>query len=251
MRDTLSLLKKQISKNPLLTRSSEIELANRVATGDKKAREKLIESNYRLAVNIATNCYLKSKTNLELQDIVQESTTGLIKAVDRFNPNLGNKFSTYATWWISQAAQKYINENKTIIKVPQHARVLNGKIKKASYDYRKKFNREISIKELATLLEVPEETIKTCNRIPDNIVYIGPEKDDDDNLKGIYSVPDSSPDPETSLILEDEKNAMLKALATLKPREEMIIRLRKGIFEVHDIENYTLSKEEVNEIKNT
>ena len=91
---------KTIKENPLLTKRQEIDLANKIKKGDKKARQKLIESNYRLVISIAKKYH---RDELDFQDMIQESSVGLIKAVDRFDPTLGYKFSTYACHWIKQS----------------------------------------------------------------------------------------------------------------------------------------------------
>ena len=117
---------KTIKNNPLLTKKQEIDLANRIKKGDESARKKLIESNYRLVISIAKKYH---RSELDFQDMIQESSIGLIKAVDRFDPTLGFKFSTYACWWIKQSALQYVNENSSNIKVPTHSRMLNSKIK--------------------------------------------------------------------------------------------------------------------------
>lgn len=86
-----------IKSNPLLTRQQEFELSMKAKDGDLKARQKLIESNYRLVISIAKKYH---RSNVDFDDLLQESSTGLLKAVDRFDPELGHKFSTYACWWI-------------------------------------------------------------------------------------------------------------------------------------------------------
>ena len=115
-----------IKNNPLLTKKQEIDLSRKIKKGDSEARKKLIESNYRLVLSIVKKYH---RSDVSFDDLLQESSIGLLKAVDRFDPELGYKFSTYACWWIKQAALQYINENITNIKVPTHSRLLNAKIK--------------------------------------------------------------------------------------------------------------------------
>ena len=115
-----------IKKNPLLTKKQEFELSKKAKRGDLKARQKLVESNYRLVISIAKKYHRK---DIDFNDLLQESSTGLLKAVDRFDPDLGHKFSTYACWWIKQAALSFINEQSGSIKVPTHSRMLNARIK--------------------------------------------------------------------------------------------------------------------------
>lgn len=234
----------------LLTKESEFELALKVLDGDKAARELMIESNYKLAHSIAFKCYKKCRTKKVLfEDVLQESRTGLIKAVDRFNPNKGYKFSTYATWWIKQSAQQFISDNSSIIKIPNYSRILNAKVKKLIEDYRVSFGQTPTLKEISSLLDVPEETIKTSVNIPTNYVYIDEEKDDEKG-SGYFSVQDTSMNPEDALLYEEKIKSIRNIFNMLSPREEMIIRLRYGMYEINDNKNFILSEEEIKKIEN-
>jgi RNA polymerase primary sigma factor len=235
---SLSVFSRSINKNPILTKTQEIELTKKIIKGDKKAREKLIESNYRLAVSIAKKYHTKSRTHLSFDDVLQESTTGLIKAVDKFNPKLGYKFSTYASWWIKQSTLQYINENTSVIKVPSHTRILNSKIKKVSKDFKNKFGADPTVNEISSLLDVPEETIKTSINIPENFFYIDKDTNDEDDRSSFYNLQDTSLSPEDVLVMQEESEKIKSLLKCLSPREEIIIRLRYGISDIEDIENF-------------
>ena len=133
MSNSVDSLREIIKKNPLLTFKQEIELSRRAKLGDLSARNKLIESNYRLVISIAKKYY---RPGTSFDDLIQESTTGLLKAVDKFNPELGYKFSTYACWWIKQATIQHVNEsNFSDIKVPSHAKLLKAKISQVKSDF--------------------------------------------------------------------------------------------------------------------
>ena len=240
--NSLSVFSRSIRKNPILTRNQEIELTKKIVKGDKRAREKLIESNYRLAVSIAKKYHTKSRTHLSFDDVLQESTTGLIKAVDKFNPKLGYKFSTYASWWIKQSTLQYINENTSIIKVPSHTRILNAKIKKLSKDFKLKFGSDPSINEISSLLNIPEETIKTSINIPENFLYIDKDSKDEDERSSFYNIQDINLNPEDNMIMQEETENIKSLLSCLTPREEIIIRLRYGISEVENIENFIVKE---------
>ena len=108
---------KNIRKYKLLTKQEEISLAKRIEKGDKKARDIMIQSNLRLAISIAKK-YAKYGSNLE--DLIQESNLGLIKAIEKFDWRKGFKFSTYASWWIKQAATRRLTSDSTMLKVPTH-----------------------------------------------------------------------------------------------------------------------------------
>lgn len=245
----ISISDKNNSKK-LLTRESEQELAYKVLSGDKAARELMIESNYKLAHSIAFKCYKRSRTKkIEFEDVLQESKTGLIKAVDRFNPSKGYKFSTYATWWIKQSAQQFISDNSSVIKIPNYSRILNAKAKRAIEDYKLNFGHTPTLKEISALLDVPEETIKTSVNIPTNYVYIDEEKDDDNQSGSVFTVQETSMNPEEQLLHEENIKSVVSIFNMLKPREEMIIRLRYGIQTSDNQSRFLLSEEEIKKIE--
>ena len=117
----LSAFFSEVGKHDLLTKEQEVQLSQRIEAGDKLARDKMIQSNLRLAISIAKK-YQYSGCSLE--DLIQESSMGLIKAVDRFDWRRGHKFSTYACWWIKQAVRRHIASHSAAIKLPTHARGL-------------------------------------------------------------------------------------------------------------------------------
>ena len=116
---TIKALSPIIKKNGLLSRKEEVYLARQIKKGDNEARRALIEANYRLVISIAKKYY---RPGQDFDDLIQESSTGLLKAVDRFDPELGFKFSTYACWWIKQATLQYINNVNYAVKIPSHSR---------------------------------------------------------------------------------------------------------------------------------
>ncbi len=221
--------KDTIKNNPLLTRKQEIDLARKMQKGDSFARKKLIESNYRLVLSIAKKYH---RSYIDFEDLVQESSVGLIKAADKFDPELGHKFSTYACWWIKQAALQYINENTSNIKVPTHSRLLNAKIKAASEKLSKEKGLSPTLKELSEEVGENVKKIKYTINANKNISSI----DANINDSG-YSIANKVQDD--SLFVDPEKNyerkelnrIVLDSLKLLTPKEEKIIRLRFGITE--------------------
>ena len=231
-----------IKNNPLLTRKEEVKLAKKIKKGDSTAREKLIQSNYRLVISIAKKYH---RNDIDFDDLLQESSIGLIKAVDRFDPDLGYKFSTYATWWIKQAALQYINENITDIKVPTHSRLLNAKIKKTAKNLQEQLKRSPTLEEISKEIGESVKKIKYTIKANGSITYLDKEnKDSNSSLKDSFR--DESPyiDPEKNLMSKELTVLIRESLALLSPKEEKILRLRFGITESeNDTTNFPVTKE--------
>jgi RNA polymerase primary sigma factor len=217
-----------IKENPLLTKKQEFELSKKSKNGDLKARKKLIESNYRLVISIAKKYH---RSDLDFEDLFQESSIGLLKAESRFDPDLGYKFSTYACWWIKQAALQYINEKTSNIKVPTHSRLLNSKIKKSIKDFEDINGHSPSLEEISDIVNEPVKKIKYTIRSNKNISSIDQQKDDNTNSSIINKIEDSSTfsNPEKALENKELNNIIEESLSLLSPKEEKIIRLRFGI----------------------
>ena len=139
-----------VGKTNLLTREEEVELSKLIEMGDQKARDKMIRANIRLAISIAKNYANKG---VDLEDLIQESSLGLIKAVDRFDWRKGFKFSTYACWWIKQAVRQHVAAQSGAIKLPSYARGTLWKMKEVAEEYQKEFGVEPTHQEIADLLE--------------------------------------------------------------------------------------------------
>ena len=145
----ISMYFKEIGKIPLLTAEEEKELAQKVVEGDKAARDKMVSSNLRLVVSIAASKKLYNY-KMALDDLIQEGNLGLLKAVDKFDPSLGYKFSTYATWWIRQAVTRAIADQARTIRIPVHSHEEILKMERIKHAYEKEHGgKEISDAELA------------------------------------------------------------------------------------------------------
>lgn len=147
--DSLKVYFSAIRKCPLLTGAEELELAGLIASGDAGARERMIEANLRLVVNIAKR-YLHR--GLAIQDLIEEGNIGLIKAVERYKASKGCRFSTYATYWIRQAMERAINNQADIVRVPVHVNTDMAKVARARSGFMSRFDRE------PTTVELTEET---------------------------------------------------------------------------------------------
>lgn len=231
-----------IKQNPLLTKRQEFELSKKAQKGDMSARQKLVESNYRLVISIAKKYHRK---DVDFDDLLQESSTGLLKAVDRFDPDLGYKFSTYACWWIKQAALSYINEQSGSIKVPTHSRMLNSKIKTKMAELERINGKKPSIEEVASSLG--ESANKLKYTIKANKPSISYDNEDNEKANSIKNrIPDSSSfsNPAEALERKELMSIIKKNLKLLSCKEEKIIRLRFGIEESNDnIEEFPVTNE--------
>ena len=143
--DSVRLYLREIGKIPLLNGEEELALANRVVAGDKRAKDKMAEANMRLVVSIAKRY---SGRGLDFLDLIQEGNTGLLRAVEKFDPDKGFKFSTYATWWIRQAITRAIADQARTIRIPVHMVETINKLLRTQRRMTQELNREPSIEEL-------------------------------------------------------------------------------------------------------
>lgn len=155
--NSLNWYLQKISKFELLKANEERTLSERIALGDKEARIKLIESNLRLVVHIAKRY---SKFDVSLLDLIQEGNLGLIKAVDKYNPSLGNRFSTYATWWIMQAITRALANQSRIIRLPIHMAEFINKIQKTKGSLYQDKGREPTYEEIVESLDISIEKLQ-------------------------------------------------------------------------------------------
>jgi RNA polymerase primary sigma factor len=237
--DVLENYFKNVGKHDLLTREEEVALAKRIESGDSLARKIMIESNLRLAISIAKKY---SRYGSDLEDLIQESNIGLMKAVEKFDWRRGYKFSTYACWWIKQSVTRHLTADNTILKVPSHTISNARKICQLQQEYEDEFGVEPSIDEIATILGLKEKHVRQAiasikTRYVDSIDRpVGHDS-------GTRTLGDIIPDNDAKsieLILDNEKlrGAIVGAFKTLQKREELVLRLRFGISDVpEDDEN--------------
>ena len=149
--DSVRMYLREIGKIPLLEPEEEQKLAQRILKGDKKAKDKMVEANMRLVVSIAKRY---SGRGLDLLDLIQEGNTGLLRAVEKFDPSKGFKFSTYATWWIRQAITRAIADQARTIRIPVHMVETINKTLRATRKLTQELNREPTVEEIAKEMDM-------------------------------------------------------------------------------------------------
>ena len=249
MRD-LSSYFEEVGKTDLLTKEQEVMLSQAIEKGDKRARDHMIQANLRLAISIAKKY---QNTGCSLDDLIQESSMGLIKAVDRFDWRRGFKFSTYACWWIKQSVRKHIASHSGSIKLPTHAKNLLWKVQVLTNEYEEEFGVKPTQEEIADLLGVKKDTLNSILMSSRWTMSLDKKVGNYDDgggrtLKEI--IPDNKESFELSLDKVKISNIVREAFSHLTPREEKVLRLRFGIDEVVSKEQFILTSEEISNIEN-
>ena len=227
--DSVRLYLREIGKIPLLTPEEEAELADRIVKGDKAAKDKMVESNMRLVVSIAKRY---GGRGLDFLDLIQEGNTGLLRAVDKFDPAKGFKFSTYATWWIRQAITRAIADQARTIRVPVHMVETINKLIRTSRHLLQQLGREPSPEEIAKEMEIPVEKVMEIQKIAQDPVSLEtPIGEEDDSHLGDFIQDDDSPAPQDAAAYTMLKEQLEEVMNTLTPREEQVIKLRFGLYD--------------------
>jgi len=228
--DSVRLYLREIGKIPLLTAEEEYDLAQKVIKGNKKAKDKMVEANMRLVVSIAKRY---SGRGLDFLDLIQEGNTGLLRAVEKFDPNKGFKFSTYATWWIRQAITRAIADQARTIRIPVHMVETINKLLRTQRRLTQELNREPTVEELSKALEIEPEKVEYVMKIKQDIssldATVGHEGDDDDSALGDFIEDEERITPEESAASQLLKEQIRDILSSLSDREQKIIKMRFGL----------------------
>ena len=228
--DSVRLYLREIGKIPLLSSEEEMDLARRIVEGDKKAKDKMAEANMRLVVSIAKRY---SGRGLDFLDLIQEGNTGLLRAVEKFDPDKGFKFSTYATWWIRQAITRAIADQARTIRIPVHMVETINKLLRTQRRMTQELNREPTIEELSKELDMEPEKIEYVIKIKQDIssldAGVGRDGEDDDSVLQDFIVDEDTVSPEDSASNQLLKEQVQEILLSLSDREQKIVRMRFGL----------------------
>ena len=252
--DPVRMYLKEIGQVKLLSTEEEVELAKRVAEGDQEAKNKLTEANLRLVVSIAKKY---SGRGLHILDLIQEGNTGLIRAVDKFDWTKGNKFSTYATWWIRQAITRAIADQARTIRVPVHMVEVINKATRCNRKLVQELGREPTVEEIAKELNLPVEKIIEANRTAaDTLSLDTPVGDEEDTSIGSFVEDERTPGPADATSNALRAEALKEILDTLTEREADVLRMRFGMYDgrTHTLEEvgqiFGVTRERIRQIEN-
>ena len=252
--DPVRMYLKEIGQVKLLSADEEVELAKRVAEGDQNAKNKLTEANLRLVGSIAKKY---SGRGLHILDLIQEGNTGLIRAVDKFDWQKGNKFSTYATWWIRQAITRAIADQARTIRVPVHMVEVINKATRCNRKLVQELGREPTVEEIAKELGMPVEKIIEANRTAaDTLSLDTPEGDEEDTSIGSFVEDERTPGPADATSNALLAEALKEILDTLTEREADVLKMRFGMYDgrTHTLEEvgqiFGVTRERIRQIEN-
>ena len=225
--DPVRMYLKEIGRINLLTSDEEFEYAKRAEEGDEEAKRMLAESNLRLVVSIAKRYVGRGMLFL---DLIQEGNIGLMKAVDKFDPTKGYKFSTYATWWIRQAITRAIADQARTIRVPVHMVETINKLARVQRQLTQELNREPTDEEIAKKLGITIDKVREVYKISQDPVSLEtPIGEEDDSHLGDFIKDERTMGPEEYATIEMLKEELAGVLSTLTDREEKVLRLRFGL----------------------
>ncbi|HSX00192.1 MAG TPA: RNA polymerase sigma factor RpoD [Patescibacteria group bacterium] len=226
--DSVRLYLREIGKIPLLSAEEELALAQRVVAGDKDAKDKMAEANMRLVVSIAKRYVGRG---LDLLDLIQEGNTGLLRAVEKFDPDKGFKFSTYATWWIRQAITRAIADQARTIRIPVHMVETINKLLRTQRRLTQELNREPTNEEIAAAMEIEVDKVEHIMKIKQDISSLDASirDDEEESVLSDFIEDEDTISPEESATNQLLKEQVKDMLAALTEREQKIIKLRFGL----------------------
>lgn len=251
---TLDIYLDEIKGFELLEASEELRLAERILAGDPQARQDMIRANLRLVVSIAKQFVNRG---LGFMDLIEEGNIGLIRAVEKFDPQAGCRFSTYATWWIKQSIRRALVNSSKTVRIPSYMVELIGKLKSTQLQLTDSLGRAPNVEELATSMGLPEKNVSAIKRAIDasqtmaNPVPIDPEGGTEE------MIPDDGQSAPDQVILEQSQLENLRELLdSMSERQAAVLKLRYGLsgeepMTLKDIgKKVGLTRERVRQIEN-
>lgn len=236
--DSVRLYLREIGKIPLLNAEEELTLAKRVVAGDEQAKHEMAEANMRLVVSIAKRYVGRG---LDLLDLIQEGNTGLLRAVEKFDPDKGFKFSTYATWWIRQAITRAIADQARTIRIPVHMVETINKLLRTQRRLTQELNREPTNEEIAKAMEIEVDKVEHIMKIKQDISSLDASirDDEEDSVLADFIEDEDTISPEESATNQLLKEQVKDMLGALTEREQKILKLRFGL---EDGKSHTLEE---------
>ena len=226
-RSAFALYLREIAEENLLTVQDEIDLAAEIKKGSKEARDRMIRANLRLVVKIARDY---EGFGLPLLDLINEGNIGLMKAVDKFDPTKGAKFSTYSSWWIKQAIKRSLSNQSKTIRLPIHLVEKIAKLRNVTNQLHDALGREPTDEEIARELEVAPSRVALMRRASARPLSLDDTVGEDDSTRLEERVADENAEhPYEELELQTSLNLLTQLLSKLNPRESKILRYRFGL----------------------
>jgi RNA polymerase primary sigma factor len=242
----------EIGKEEMISVEEEVELAQRIRKGDRKALERLTKANLRFVVSVAKQY---QNQGLSLPDLINEGNLGLIKAAEKFDETRGFKFISYAVWWIRQSILQAIAEQSRIVRLPLNQVGSVNKINKVLSKFEQENERRPSVEEISEKLDIPEDKVDEAMSVNSRHVSVdAPFVDGEDNSLLDVLVNDDAPMADKTLVAESLKAEINNALKTLNERERNVIEAFYGINQpeltLEEIgAKYGLTRERVRQIK--
>ena len=251
-RDSLDKYLQEIGHEELITVEEEVELAQRIRKGDRKALERLTKANLRFVVSVAKQY---QNQGLSLPDLINEGNMGLIKAAEKFDETRGFKFISYAVWWIRQSILQAIAEQSRIVRLPLNQVGSVNKINRILNKFEQENERRPSIDEIAEKTDLPEDKIEDAMKVPGKHISVdAPIVDGEENSLLDLLASTDTPTTDNELVLESLREEIAEALQTLNERERNVIEAFFGINQqemtLEEIgDKYGLTRERVRQIK--
>lgn len=238
-----------IKKIPLLTRDEELELARKAKNGDEKAKEKIVSANLRFVVSVAKQY---QNQGMSLMDLIAEGNIGLLKAIEKFDPDSGNHFISYAVWWIRQSIMKALSEKSRTIRLPLNQVSTLFAVEKAE-DSLVNEGENISVKKIAEKLNISDDKVSTIINASSEIESLDMPLSDNTVFADIIA--DNSETPLDMAMKMDIKDIINTALSTLSDKEKKIIKMRFGLYDGKEMslleigKRFNLTKERIRQIE--